>query len=618
MTGVPGAIPEVVKPMREAFENFLNGLPVRNPSKLLIIQVPQVPADVFDPDVAEIRGYQNYPPIGFLYLAAAARATRPDIEIKILDLNCEMLRLSRQNMMDDISVFWHDLIRDEIEKSSELHVCVGNNWAVVTPMFLKVTRFIRENFPSVTLVSGGVETTQNYAKLVKEDYCHIAFRYEGEAPFTAFLESCGKDKPEKVPPGVAFLSDGEYWETPPMPHPPTDFLDIRPYYDLIDVSNYHEYGGMNPFSRYIGKEQIYSAVLSNRGCRSSCSFCGVLAFYPHKVRTRTVRSVVDEIKFLVEEKGVRLVDFLDDDLVYGEDRSIELFKLMAEELPSDFGWIANNGITGCSITEEIMYWMNQSGCKGMKIGVETGNEELLKEIRKPATKDGLRKAGQVIKKYPEVHVSGNYMLGFPEENFGQLMDTFEFANELAWDWANYYLCQPAGGTPIWDAFHALGDPRCQDDGTEVNPSAIGLIPARFAPQKADFGYHKGYHSDTNPGFESDVKSGRRIFDLPKAYIPDSEQLKEIWFTFNLVTNFINNRNFLPGGNVSKLTRWFEAIHESYPKDASMCSMLVRCYRLLKDNERANFYRGRFNYLVSEFDYWKRRTEEFPELVEYAS
>jgi len=319
---------------------------------------------------------------------------------------------------------------------------------------------------------------------------------------------------------------------------------------------------------------------------------------------------VDEIKFLVEEKGVRVIEWLDDDLVFGKKRSLEMFKLMAEELPPGFEWIANNGITGSAISEEIMFWMVKSGCKAFRVGVESGNEAMLRTIRKPATKQSLREAGAIFSKYPEVLIGGNYMLGFPEETFGEMMDTYEFANELSWDWAHFSICQPAAGTPVFDAFQSLGDARCQEDHFQ------GLVPARLARQEDSFGYYKIYRSGRE--MPNSILSGWDVFDLPRNQVPSSEQIKEIWFTFNIVTNFFNNRNFKPGGDVEKIVRWFESIHASYPRDASMCAMLAYGHGLLGTRDKNKLYREKFHLLYEEYDHWKRRVAEFPELLDYVS
>lgn len=594
--------------LQEAYESFLASLPVRTPRKLLFINIPHVPSDLFLPEIAKKNGYHNYPPMGYLVLAAAARLALPEVELSILDLNHEILRACHQGGLGDVDDYWKQLITREIGQGERLHVCVGNNWAVLTPRFLEITRFIRESFQDVTVVTGGVETTQNYRRVVEGDYCHIAFRHNSEFEFKSFLEACSGTGPLVVPKGVAFNLGDSFYETEPGPVP-AEFLDIRPYYNLIEIEQYHKYGGMNPFSRYIDKDKVYGTVLTNRGCRANCTYCAVKAFYPGGATSRPVKSVVDEIRYLMEQRGVRVLDFLDDDVTYGYRRSAELFKTMAEELPPGLAWMSNNGITGCTITEEVMYWMVKSGCKAFKVGVETGNEERLRSIKKPATKDGLRKAGAIFSKYPDVFVNGNYMVGFPGETFGEMMDTFDFANELAWDWAGFFICQPAVGTPMFDAFAALGDDRCQEDNFR------GLIPARFAQQRDTFGYYKGYHTDDDVSLS--ILSGRDVFNLPKDQVPSAEQIKEIWFTFNLMTNFLNNRNWGPSGNVQKIVRWFETILDSYPRDASMCAMLAYGHKLLDNREESEIYRAKFHSLLEQYSYWRRRAEEFPELLEYA-
>lgn len=585
----------------DAYKKFLDEIPVRTPTRILFVAIPLVPGDLFIPETAKRLGYQAYPPLGFLYLAAAANLAIPGIEMSVLDLNLEMLRQSHQGELNDPQNFWKELIAQEIRKGGDLHICVNNNWEVMNLQFLAVNKYIRENFPEVTILTGGAQTTMDYQRLVEEDYCHVAFRYQSEMEFKSFLEDCLSDQVSSAPKGIAFKTEDRYHETNPILNPPS-LLDIRPYYHLLPLDDYHQLGGMNPYSKYVGKDLVYSTILVNRGCRANCTFCGVKAFYPAPVLTRPAREVVDEMKFLVNERGVRLLDFLDDDLAFSQKGALELFQLMAEELPSDFRWISSNGITGSSISEELMGWIAKSGCKGFKVGVETGNEARMRKTRKPATKDRLRKAGVIFKKFPQVHVGGNYMLGFPEETFGELMETYDFANELSWDWANFYICGPAEGTPMFQEFADLNDERCEGDHFG------GLIPARSAPQTGNFGYSESL---------STIKSGRDIFSLPKDEVPSAEQLVEIWFTFNIETNFFNNYNFKPGGDVAKIVQWFESIIASYPRDASMSAMLAHGHRLLGNHEASEHYRELFHNLHEQYPYWQMRIEEFPKLMEYA-
>jgi hypothetical protein len=108
---------------------------------------------------------------------------------------------------------------------------------------------------------------------------------------------------------------------------------------------------------------------------------------------------------------------------------------------------------------------------------------------------------------------------------------------------------------MFDAFQSIGDDRCGKDDYKV------YNPGKSAAQKGNFGYYKGYHSDDE--MSRNIESGRDVFNLPRDLVPSQEQIKEIWFTFNLLTNFFNNRNFKPGGNPLKIVKWFESIAASY-------------------------------------------------------
>ena len=49
-----------------------------------------------------------------------------------------------------------------------------------------------------------------------------------------------------------------------------------------------------------------------------------------------------------------------------------------------------------------------------------------------------------------------FIIGFPDETFGQMMDSYDLAVELASDWASFYICQPLKGTEMFSAFQSLG------------------------------------------------------------------------------------------------------------------------------------------------------------------
>ena len=577
---------------------FMEKFRLAGPRELVLIQPPLVPGNVFDVNTARRGGYFNFPPMGLLYIAAAAREVAPDIKIHLIDLNQELLRLSNDDENFQYLV-WQDLVREAITSCAAPIVGITYMFGTTKSCFKEVSDFVRREFPNLAVMTGGVQAPYDYQEILRDGLCDIVFRKESETQFAAMLRNCLAGSAAEIPVGAAVLHDGEVYEFGTAPSEvPMDF-DITGVYDLIDIASYNRYGSLGPFSRYVGSDKPFATALSNRGCRARCTFCTVRNFNGFGIRQRTVQNVIDEIKFLVQEKGIRYIDWLDDDLLWDPKRAVELFKGIAEQVPG-LEWTAQNGLIAVAIDDDVMEWMVKSGLKAFKIGIESGNEEMLHVIKKPTTKPKLRVKRKLFAKYPEVLVSANFIIGFPNETFGQMMDSFDFACELEYDWSSFYICQPLKGTDMFSVFQSLGDSRTEEEGYSKL-----LNPAR-AVDRGEF----GYNFDPNAPV---LRTGWDVFSLPEDVVPDREQQKEIWFAFNFVCNFLRNLNFKPGGNLSKLIHWLESIHAGYPYDASMAATLAHVYRSAGDRAKADHYRDRFITLAEESPYWRDRANQFPEM-----
>lgn len=580
-----------------AYRALLRAFPVRPPRELILVNPQLVPEESFDPVIARNKGYYAFPPVGLLYIAAVAREVFPDLTLHVIDLNYEMLRRGQQEGF--VYAFWKDLLREILDGCRAPFLGVTCMFGATKPVFLAIARWLREAYPEVPILAGGVQATYDFEELLSLKHCDVLFRREAEQQFKAFLEGCKDPDTAPLPLGLAFRHNGQVFELGhPDTSPPIEW-DLRPFYKFIDLENYHQVGSLAAFSRFNGADKPFATVLTNRGCRAHCTFCTVRDFNGKGVRGRTPQNVIDEVKYLVREKGIRQIDWLDDDLLWDPERTLALFKGLAEQVP-ELEWISNNGLIAAAISEDIMEWMVRSGLKAFKIGIESGNDQILKVVQKPTTKPKLRIKRRLFRKYPEVFVSANFIIGFPNETFGQMMDSYDFACELEWDWSSYYICQPLKGTEMFSVFQALGDDRCEEEGYDKT-----LNPGRSA-SRGEFGYQ--FQAGGSP-----VLTGRDVFDLPRGLVPGREQMKEIWFTFNLVTNFLTNHNFQPGGRPEKLVRWFESIAYAYPYDASMVAALARGYGLMGDGTRFKEHRDRFHAILGESAYWRQRIREFPEL-----
>jgi hypothetical protein len=89
----------------------------------------------------------------------------------------------------------------------------------------------------------------------------------------------------------------------------------------------------------------------------------------------------------------------------------------------------------------------------------------------------------------------------------------------------------------------------------------------------------------------------------------------MWFTFNLVVNFLQNKNLGPGGNPAKILRWISAVGAAYPYDASMVALVCRAQRMTGDPARAAETERRFHQILEKSPYWQTRVRQFPELAD---
>jgi radical SAM superfamily enzyme YgiQ (UPF0313 family) len=597
-TSIPTSI-ESLDHAKQAYRFYLDRL--TPPQEFILISPMQVPESAFDLEIAKRSGYFNYPPVGLLYIAAVIRQVAPETKVHILDLNFEMLRNASQEGFS--YNFWEKRLFDLVEQSQSPYIGISCMFDVNKEIFVQIAQACKKRFPEIPILAGGVQATYDYQELLENGGFDFIFRKESELQFESFLKNLFQKNYTDLPWGTAFHCEGKTLTLgEPTGEVPVD-LDIREDYSTIPIEEYHLHGGLAVFSRYNGTGKPFATVLSNRGCRAYCTFCTVRDFNGKGIRARSVESVIDELK-LLWSRGVRQIDWLDDDFLWDRQRTLHLLKRMTEEVP-DLEWISNNGLIAAAIDEEIMEWMVRSGLKAVKVGIESGNDAMLKKIKKPTSKRKLMMASSLFKKYPEVFFSGNFIVGFPNETFGEMMDSYEFARSLNWDWASFYVCQPLVGTEMFSIFRELGDDRVDSQRTQK-----ALNPGRLK-QRGEF------NAQFDTGEDTRLLTGKDIFNLPRDQVPSLEQLNEIWFTFNLDINFLNNPNFSPEGNLEKIARWFESIYAGYPFDASMAAALAKSYKLMDQQEKSIHYKNRFNEVVKESGYWENRVKEFPEILEMA-
>ncbi|MCX8129918.1 MAG: radical SAM protein [Clostridia bacterium] len=557
-------------------------------NRILFINPPQFDTRNFSMEIAKKRGYYIYPPTGLLFLSSALKDF--DIDIRICDLNFEILRraIDAEEYNDEC---WKEIIDESVRSFKPSVIGVSCMFSHISHVYENVMAYVI-GMEEYCVLSGGPHVTFEHKDLLNKGLCHFAMVHDGESKIRYLVNqlfSLGQHV--QTTDGIYFKVKNEIRVSEGITFDSNESdidLDISNSYELIDISQYCKYGSLNQFSRIIGMDNVFTSVSMNRGCRGHCTFCSVRTLLGKKIRSRSVESIISELKYLKEKKSLQHFDWLDDDLLADRARCIHLFERMKEE-KLDLKWYANNGLIAASLDDTMLKAMSESGCVGFKLGIESGNVEVLKKIRKPATIESLLRASKLINNYPKIFTAGNYIIGFPDETFSQMLDTFIFSNRMKLDWSGFYICQPLKGADAFDSFESIGDERCREK------------PDYYIPNKAIEGYYKKKNKE--------IASGLDIFDLDKNFIVSKEQLDEIWFVFGFITNFINNKN-LREGSIDKFSNWVNAASMAYPFDAGMTVFLYVANMLEGDIERANGYYQRTVKILDYSEYWRKRFEQF--------
>jgi hopanoid biosynthesis associated radical SAM protein HpnJ len=243
---------------------------------------------------------------------------------------------------------------------------------------------------------------------------------------------------EQIPSVVFRKADGSFQHNPEAPV--IEDLDALPwasktYHRDLDFTRYNVPFLLHP----------YVSFYTSRGCPAQCTFC----LWPqthsgHRWRLRSSDDIVNECRYILENfKGLKEIFFDDDTFNYQKKRTIEL---CAKLKPLNFTWSCTSRVT---TDYETLKAMKEAGCRLLIVGYESGDEQILKNIKKGATIDMARRFTANCKKLGLV-VHGDFIVGLPGETRETIRKSIDFAKELDVETIQVSLGHPFPGTEFYD------------------------------------------------------------------------------------------------------------------------------------------------------------------------
>lgn len=246
---------------------------------------------------------------------------------------------------------------------------------------------------------------------------------------------------EKIP-GVHFLKDGKMVSTPPEPLA-TDldkFPWVTPIYRRdLDITRYNVPFLLHPFI----------AFYSTRGCPALCTFClWPQTFDDHRWRQRSVQDVANEVEWALDAfkpEGLQEIFFDDDTFTFNPNRMIEMSKAFK---PLKFQW---SSTSRAHLDYETLKVMRDAGCRLFIVGFESGNEQILKNIKKGIS---AKRSLQFVKdcKRAGIKVHADFIIGLPGETRETIRETIDYAKEMDAETLQVSVAHAYPGTEMYDWF----------------------------------------------------------------------------------------------------------------------------------------------------------------------
>lgn len=358
------------------------------------------------------------PSLGLLSIAAYLE--QKGISVQVLDIHVEKISTAETK----------EVIRLVQPKIIGLSVMTATS----VPSY-QIATLAKEVDPNILVVMGGVHAEAVPEECLLNSKLDVVVRGDGEITFHKLVLEHLNNRSYKSINGISYRDNGKVIHTAPG--------DIIMDLDTLPFPAYH----LVPMHKYypaIGAYKRLPAInmLMTRGCPGKCTFCNSAMT---KMRTRSAEPVVEEIIRLKKTYGLREVQFYDDTFTIFRPNVMKFCELMIKK-NVDVTWTAFVR-TDC-ISPELAQAMKAAGCHQMLFGVESGDDQILENIRKPIDREKTKWAHKIVRE-AGIELRSAFIFGNMGETVASMKKTVDFAIELDPDIAFFNICTPYPGTQLF-------------------------------------------------------------------------------------------------------------------------------------------------------------------------
>lgn len=306
---------------------------------------------------------------------------------------------------------------------------------------LDAARAARELAPNALIVMGGPHVSYCWQDVLEHSEADVVVLFEGERTIVELLQAIdsGRDIGTRLADiaGIAYREGDSAVQTPARPHE-TDLSALpHPARHLLPMARYARPG----------------TIMTSRGCPKKCIFC-ISSTYEGDYRPRAAADVLDELAELRFVWGLRDLYFIDNVFTVDAERVRTICHgIIKAGLDIRFDCVSRANL----VTEELMGWLYAAGCRRIEIGVESGSQQVIEQLRKGIELSQVRRAADITLGQG-ITPMFTFQVGSPFDTPETLEATHRLAAELRAKGAITFfsIMTPFPGTPLAEHANELG------------------------------------------------------------------------------------------------------------------------------------------------------------------
>ncbi len=335
------------------------------------------------------------------------------------------------------------------------------------PGDIRLVQSIKDANPRIKIAFVGPHVTVLPERSLKDG---PAIDFVCRKEFDYAVVEFAQGKPLEEIQGISYRQNGSVVHNPDRPQ--IEDLDALPhvtdvYRRDLDPRRYNV-----PFLLY-----PYVSLYTTRGCPAQCTFC----LWPqttsgHAWRKRSTDDVAREMAKVKEYWPYVREFFFDDDTF--NIQKVRTIELCSKLKPLNLTWSCTSRVT---TDYETLKAMKEAGCRLLIVGYESGDQQILKNIKKGATVERARAFTKDCHKLGLV-VHGDFILGLPGETRETIRNTINFAKELDVETIQVSVAHAYPGTELYDyavrnGFMVAGNKMVDEGGHQLAHIQYPGLPA---------------------------------------------------------------------------------------------------------------------------------------------